>query len=197
MCAWQIESRVGHHTAPTQRNARHSERAQLSGLDMRERGRDSAEHNLHLTSHQIGRRGSRAAVRGWLLASGGRAPRTNGPPDALSRAVALCAASDQKWKATCGSCISPIKTAKQPCLSAKAAMPRSKARAGCGSDAKGARPHTDRDGPADGVPPSPTHTLLPLVIIFPIVLPRSRVQLDRQAAQLESFLAGMQAFSRS
>ena len=49
MCAWKIESRVGHHTAPTQRNARHSERAQLSGLDMRERGRDSAEHNLHLT----------------------------------------------------------------------------------------------------------------------------------------------------
>ena len=93
MCAWKIESRVGHHTAPTQRNARHSERAQLSGLDMRERGRDSAEHNLHLTSHQIGRRGSRAAVRGWLLASGGRAPRTNGPPDALSRAAALCAAS--------------------------------------------------------------------------------------------------------
>jgi hypothetical protein len=40
---------------------------------------------------------------------------------------------DQKWKAACGSCISPIKTAKQPWLSAKAAMPRSKARAGCGS----------------------------------------------------------------
>jgi hypothetical protein len=39
----------------------------------------------------------------------------------------------QKWKAACGSCISRIKTAKQPCLSAKAAMPRSKARAGCGS----------------------------------------------------------------
>jgi len=36
-------------------------------------------------------------------------------------------------KAACGSCISPIKTAKQPWLSAKAAMPRSKARAGCGS----------------------------------------------------------------
>ena len=70
MCAWKIESRVGHHTAPTQRNARHSERAQLSGLDMRERGRDGVEHNLHLTTHQIGQRGSRAAVRGWLLASG-------------------------------------------------------------------------------------------------------------------------------
>ena len=40
---------------------------------------------------------------------------------------------NEKWKAACGSCISPIKTAKQPWLSAKAGMSRSKARAGCGS----------------------------------------------------------------
>jgi len=42
-------------------------RAQLSGLDMRERGRDGVEHNLHLTTHQIGQRGSRAAGTGLVV----------------------------------------------------------------------------------------------------------------------------------
>ena len=38
-----------------------------------------------------------------------------------------------RWKPACGSCISPTRTAKQRYQSVKAAMPHSKAHAGCGS----------------------------------------------------------------
>ena len=89
-----------------------------------------------MTASQRGQRfhhsGSRPDARlgSGLLACYDRWRHLGGSP---ARHEATDGEDNEKWKAACGSCISPIKTAKQPWLSAKAAMPRSKARADCGS----------------------------------------------------------------